>query len=63
MAKGLKLEVVAEGINSKSDENILREFGCDIGQGFYYAKPMPIDQYLAWLEKEVNGQLPEDEVL
>ncbi|MGJ8694570.1 MAG: EAL domain-containing protein [Thalassotalea sp.] len=63
MAKGLNLEVVAEGINSKSDENTLREFGCDIGQGFYYAKPMPIDQYLIWLEKQVNGQLPLGEIL
>ena len=63
MAKGLNLEVVAEGINSKSDENILRSFGCDIGQGFYYAKPMPIEHYLVWLAKEVNGQFPEDEIL
>lgn len=63
MAKGLNLEVVAEGINSKSDENILRSFGCDIGQGFYYAKPMPIEHYLVWLKKEVNGQFPEDEII
>lgn len=63
MAKGLNLEVVAEGINSKDDENTLRTFGCDIGQGFYYAKPMPIEHYLIWLKKEVNGKLPEDEIL
>ncbi len=63
MAKGLNLEVVAEGINSKDDENTLRSFGCDIGQGYYYAKPMPIEHYLVWLKKEVNGKLPEDEIL
>jgi EAL domain-containing protein (putative c-di-GMP-specific phosphodiesterase class I)/GGDEF domain-containing protein len=57
MAKGLGLEVVAEGINSQADEDTLRTFGCDIGQGYYYAKPMPIDDYLNWLEKQNNGRI------
>ncbi|NQZ21933.1 MAG: EAL domain-containing protein [Colwellia sp.] len=56
MAKGLGLEVVAEGINSQEDEDTLRSFGCDIGQGYYYAKPMPIESYLKWLEKQNNGR-------
>ena len=63
MAKGLGLEVVAEGINSQSDEDTLREFGCDIGQGYYYAKPMPLNEYTAWLEKENNGRLSEEDVI
>jgi EAL domain-containing protein (putative c-di-GMP-specific phosphodiesterase class I)/GGDEF domain-containing protein len=56
MAKGLGLEVVAEGINSQEDEDTLRSFGCDIGQGYYYAKPMPIDEYLGWLDQQSNGR-------
>ncbi|TWX52271.1 GGDEF domain-containing phosphodiesterase [Colwellia hornerae] len=56
MAKGLGLEVVAEGINSQEDEDTLRSFGCDIGQGYYYAKPMPIDDYLDWLASQNNGR-------
>jgi EAL domain-containing protein (putative c-di-GMP-specific phosphodiesterase class I)/GGDEF domain-containing protein len=56
MAKGLGLEVVAEGINSQADEDTLRSFGCDIGQGFYYAKPMPIDDYLDWLVLQNKGR-------
>ncbi|REL30408.1 EAL domain-containing protein [Thalassotalea euphylliae] len=59
MAKGLGLEVVAEGINSQKDENLLRQFGCDIGQGYFYAKPMAFDDYLEWLTDEVNGRSPE----
>ena len=59
MAKGLGLEVVAEGINSQNDENLLRQFGCDIGQGYFYAKPMAFDDYLEWLTEEVNGRSPE----
>ncbi|WP_286262778.1 EAL domain-containing protein [Thalassotalea atypica] len=57
MAKGLGLEVVAEGVNSPLDENTLRDFGSDIGQGFYYAKPMPIEDYIQWLGQEVNGRV------
>jgi len=55
MAKGLSLEVVAEGINSKLDEDTLRQYGCDIGQGFYYSEPKPLENYLVWLDEQVNG--------
>jgi len=55
MAKGLSLEVVAEGINSKLDEDTLRKYGCDIGQGFYYSEPKPLEDYLVWLDEQVNG--------
>ena len=58
MAKGLGLEVVAEGINSALDEETLRSFGCDIGQGYYYAKPMSYNNYLLWLKNLSNGQIP-----
>ena len=57
MAKGLGLEVVAEGINSQADEDTLRDFGCDIGQGYFYAKPMSIDDYISWLENLDNGRI------
>ena len=59
MAKGLGLEVVAEGINSQLDEDTLRSFGCDIGQGYFYAKPMSYDNYLIWLKHLSNGQIPD----
>jgi len=51
MAKGLKLEIVAEGISHEATEKHLIELGCDIGQGFFYAKPMEINEYLDWLKK------------
>lgn len=58
MAKGLGLEVVAEGINSEEDEHTLRQFGCDIGQGYHYAKPMSFEDYQVWLDQLVNGRIP-----
>ncbi len=36
---------VAEGVEDKLQHDILCEMGCDIGQGYYYAKPMPIDEF------------------
>ena len=58
VAKGLGLEVVAEGINSQADEDCMRRFGCDIGQGYFYAKPLAFKDYLNWLEKLENGRIP-----
>jgi diguanylate cyclase (GGDEF)-like protein len=50
MGHSLGLQVVAEGIESEIGAQRLRDFNCDIGQGYLYAKPMPLDQLEAWLE-------------
>ncbi len=36
---------VAEGVECKEQHDILCMMGCKIGQGYYYAKPMPIDEF------------------
>jgi len=50
MGHGLGLKVVAEGIESAAAANRLREFGCDIAQGYFYAKPMPLEDFAAWMK-------------
>jgi EAL domain-containing protein (putative c-di-GMP-specific phosphodiesterase class I)/FixJ family two-component response regulator len=40
----LNMKVVAEGIETEQHVNILRQLGCDIGQGYYYAKPLSAEQ-------------------
>jgi diguanylate cyclase (GGDEF)-like protein len=50
MGRGLGLKVVAEGIETEEAAVRLREFGCDIGQGYLYAKPMPLAAFETWLE-------------
>jgi diguanylate cyclase (GGDEF)-like protein len=50
MGHGLGLKVVAEGIETEAAANRLREFRCDIAQGYFYAKPMPREAFEAWLE-------------
>ncbi len=49
MAHGLGLDVVAEGIESEEIWDRLQLMGCDYGQGYWIARPMPIDELLAWI--------------
>lgn len=39
MMKELDLEIVAEGVENEKQVAILKQFGCDVIQGYYYAKP------------------------
>jgi EAL domain-containing protein (putative c-di-GMP-specific phosphodiesterase class I) len=50
MGHGMGLKVVAEGIETQAAANLFRDFRCDIAQGFFYAKPMPLEPFNAWLE-------------
>jgi EAL domain-containing protein (putative c-di-GMP-specific phosphodiesterase class I) len=50
MARELGLTVVAEGIETVPVARMLREMGCDIGQGWYYGHSMPEKTLQAWLE-------------
>jgi EAL domain-containing protein (putative c-di-GMP-specific phosphodiesterase class I) len=52
LAHSLGLDVVAEGIEDQRTAVALRVLGCDLGQGFHYARPVPIDQLLRRLEPE-----------
>ena len=45
MGKSLNLNVVAEGVETKDQENFLRENHCDEMQGFYFSKPISPDQF------------------
>lgn len=48
MAHELRLQVVAEGIENQSDWDILCELGCDVGQGYLIARPMPAVDMTGW---------------
>jgi len=47
LAHNLGLVVVAEGIEDEPTAQWLREHGCNIAQGYWYARPMPCDQYFS----------------
>ena len=44
LAHALGLVAVAEGIESEGQLSSLQDFGCDLGQGYLFARPMPADQ-------------------
>jgi len=52
MAIDLGIETVAEGVETREQVELLREMGCNLAQGFYYAKPMAIPQFVKLLEHE-----------
>ena len=45
LAKNLDMKVVAEGIEHKEQVEFLKQQGCDMIQGYYYAKPMPVSEF------------------
>jgi len=47
MAHKLGLKVIAEGIETVAQETLLCAAGCDFGQGYWYAKPLPADEFEA----------------
>ena len=45
LGRQLNLSIVAEGIENEEQLNWLRENDCPIGQGFFYSKPLPLDEF------------------
>jgi sensor c-di-GMP phosphodiesterase-like protein len=43
MAHGLDLDVVAEGIETEGERDLLISLGCEYGQGWLFSKPLPPD--------------------
>jgi len=56
MARTLQLETVAEGIEEQEDLEFLRLRGCNFGQGYLIARPMPAPDLIAWLTASARGQ-------
>ena len=45
IAKYLKIPVIAEGVETENQLNLLRNAGCDIVQGYYFSKPLPAREF------------------
>lgn len=45
LARALNLKVVAEGVEEHEDLDLLREFDCEFVQGYYYSRPLTIDDF------------------
>ena len=58
MIKHLGYKTIAEGVETKEQEEMLKGANCDMVQGYYYARPMPIANFREFLD-EFNNQAKE----
>ena len=56
MARGLDLPVIAEGVETKDQADMLLDFGCEQMQGYYFSKPVPAEEYEKML---MEAKLPD----
>ena len=59
MAHSLNLRVVAEGVETKAQWNLLKSMGCDLIQGYYLARPMPATDALGWQQQRCQMGTPQ----
>jgi len=55
LGRALKLEIVAEGVETESQAEFLRSCGCNTAQGYLYSRPQPSAQIETWL-RERHGE-------
>ena len=58
LCQHFNMKVVAEGIETEQQRDLLREFGAQIGQGYLFAKPMPAVDFGRWVLKALKGEDP-----
>jgi EAL domain-containing protein (putative c-di-GMP-specific phosphodiesterase class I) len=49
LARSLGLTVVGEGIENAAAATVLRHLGCDLGQGYFFSRPVQVTDFIAWL--------------
>jgi EAL domain-containing protein (putative c-di-GMP-specific phosphodiesterase class I) len=60
LGETFQLEVIAEGIEFAEQSSTLRELGCEVGQGFYFARPMSADQLADFLDAPLSSPVDAD---
>jgi EAL domain-containing protein (putative c-di-GMP-specific phosphodiesterase class I) len=51
LAQSLNLDVIGEGVETKSQRQVLEQMGCKFGQGWLFSKALPPDQIPAWIDE------------
>ena len=56
LSKSLGYQVIAEGIETKEQEMFLRQHQCDIGQGYYFARPMESEKFVTFVQEQNKNE-------
>lgn len=58
LAESLEMQVIVEGVETAAQLSILRQLGVDYIQGYFYSKPLPASDFIAYIEKQhaTSGQ-------
>ncbi len=59
MANSLNYETVAEGVETIGQLEFMAEYGCTFAQGYYFAKPMPEEEFVVWFSEWKAQELHE----
>lgn len=51
LAKSFNMKVIAEGIEDQASLSILEAYGCDWAQGYHICRPIPLKDFLPWLQQ------------
>ncbi len=57
LAKSLSLNIIAEGIETSAEKEVLELLGCPEGQGYLFAKPMSAEDFAAWFTSHPKSHL------
>ena len=56
IARYLRVPVVAEGVETLGQLNLLRDSGCNLVQGYYFSPPVPPEKFESLIQKECEAE-------
>ena len=57
LGKDMKMQIIVEGVETLEQSDFLEGIGCDIAQGYYYGRPMPVTEFELLLEENYKEEL------
>jgi EAL domain-containing protein (putative c-di-GMP-specific phosphodiesterase class I) len=57
MGRALGLKVIAEGVETAAQLEVLRALGCHVAQGYLFARPLPAGQFFAYVQNHRDAQV------
>lgn len=60
LAQSLQLEILAEGVETEAQLKVLKDLGCEIFQGYYFTRPLPLDTFETWVSQPFRSPHDQD---